>query len=84
MADLQTIDQFISDASLQAAAWYSVLTNRPAVVPGMTTQAIAVQQQAGVIPPAPLVAPALVVGGTTIDPWLLVAGAVLLFLLLKE
>lgn len=33
MATLQEIDDFIYDASDQAAAWYSIVTDKPVVLP---------------------------------------------------
>jgi hypothetical protein len=82
MADLEAIDDFMNDASLQAAAWYSILTQRPAVVPGTTPQTVTLQQQAGLLPPAPL---ATVLTSPSIAPLALLLGAlVVLVFLLKE
>jgi len=85
VADLQQIDSFLNDLSSQAAAWYSIVTNRPAVVPGSTPAFVDLQASAGVTPPpAPLPLLSVVQSPDVLPLLLLVAGVVVLALLLKD
>lgn len=81
MPDLNQIDQFMNDASDQAAAWYSILTKQPAQIPSAT---IVAQQAAAVTPPASVISyPGGIVSvGGTGGTWLLLAGAALVALLI--
>jgi len=82
VADLDQIDSFISDISAQAAAWFSVFTNRPAVVPSTAPELLRLQTQTGVIQPIATAPTPIVSGGSDLSSILLLLGVVVVAVLL--
>lgn len=86
MPDLSEIDDFINNASDQAAAWYSIVTDKPVVVPSATIQAqqnVVNQQPIAGVVNTPI---GSYIGGSpfTIDLLVLAVAAVAVFVLIQK